>query len=233
MTTETETTSACPRCNSTAGMALSSGARLCFECRYEWTGDGAPATITEPPFVPTMTADDVLGPPDSELEARAAEARLDAMVGTLVRLEGGQLGMIRGFPDDDHAEIEIHYESGERETTVVDFNDITATANIPDAAPVVDDETQRQIAGAVATCAGMILQAALETITTEGDRTVVNIPPTGWLPRDTDAWAVVEQGAAYAAAILVYAHELDREIVAGIAADLIDNATTDTKGGTE
>lgn len=229
---ETTEVTICPRCTGTQGMTLASGARLCFECRYEWTpGDDAPARVAVP-LVPALGPDDVLGPPADVLDARAAQDRLDALIGTDVMLEGGQRATIVSFPDDDHVEVVIGHADGGDDRQVVDYNDVIRSIDPAVATPQVDEETQLAIAQAVAVCAGMILQAALETVATDDGRTVIQIPPSGWLPRDTDAWAVVEQGAAYASAVLIYAHELDRDIVAGIAADLIDNANNQ-KGGTE
>lgn len=229
--TQVETSKVCPRCESAEGMTLSSGARLCFGCRYEWTGDGVPATLTDPPFVPAPNVDDVLGPPDEILDERAAEARLYALIGTAVTLEGGQRATIVGFPDDDHADVLIAAETDNPEYVTVDFDTIVSSVMAPDVVPEVADDVQRAMALTFATIAGMTLEAGLATIETDGDRRTLTIPPTGWLPRDPDAWMAIEQGVAYAIAALVYSLELPAETVAELAADILDNANNDTKGG--
>lgn len=228
---ETTTVKVCPRCQETAGMTLSSGARLCFGCRYEWTGDGVPATLTDPPFVPAPDPDDVLGPPDEVVAARDAQARLDALIGTEVELEGGQRALIVSFVDDDLVEVDVYYENGDTHRDVVEYNDVVRSIVAPEVVPEVADDVQRAMALTFATVAAMTLEAGLATIEMDDDRRTLAIPPTGWLPRDPDAWMAVEQGVAYAIAALVYSLELPTETVAALAADILDNANNDTKGG--
>ena len=229
MTTEMTATTVCPRCQSEQGMTLASGARLCFECRYEWTGDGVPATTTDPPLVVVPAEEDYLGPPAEVIEADRAQAELDALIGTDVILDGGQVGRIVEFADDDHIVVDIAH-GDEIETVTVEYNDVVRSLpRAPDPSPQVDEATQLAIARTVAQCAGMIVEAALATLATDGDRQIIQIPPSGWLPRDTEAWAVVEQGAAYAVAMLIYGWELDPAAVADFAAELIENANNETE----
>jgi hypothetical protein len=210
-------------------MTLASGARLCFECRYEWTGDGVPATTTDPPLLVVPAEDDYLGPPAEVLEADRAQAELDALVGTDVILDGGQVAKVVEFPDDDHVTVDIAH-GDDVETVTVDWNDVVRSLpRAPEPTAQVDEVTQRAIAQTLATVTGMILQAALDAVVTEDDRSVLTIPASGWMPQDAEALMMLEQGAAYAAAALIYSFELPRDQVADVITQLSDNANNETE----
>lgn len=221
----------CPQCGASNGTNLSDGRRLCFECRHEWNPDDVPAIVVGDAVVPAPNIDAVLGPPADVLAEREAQQRLDGLIGTFVILEGGQLARIEAFVDDDHVTVSLGGPGDDEREETVSFSDIVRSVE-PQAAPAeVDTETARQLAAANSACAGMILQAGLATVQREDGRSVVVQPPTGWLPKNSKAWAVVEMGAAYAVGVLVHAFELPADQVAAMAAELIDNAEQTEKGG--
>jgi hypothetical protein len=231
MTAETVGQVLCPQCGHAEGTNLSDGRRLCFSCRHEWNPAEQSYAPPAPEPAPSPRADDVLGPPAEVLEARAAQERLDALIGREVELEGGQVAMIAAFPDDDHVEVVIDYEGAESERVTVDFNDVVRSIVPAPAVVEVTDETALALAATNATIAGMAIQAGLACISGDGDTAVISTPAAGWLPEDPDTWTIVEQGLAYAVAVLVHAFELPRDQVAAIAADLINIEVTPTTKG--
>lgn len=257
MNTEAPTTVACPECTSTNGVPMTDGTRLCLDCRHEWNpadvrrlavatppppspAEATPEAATRPPGPLTAegappAVDDVLGPPAAVQAERAAQAALDALLGTWVVLEGGQAAMIVGFPDDDHATVEIGHNTGEVQTVTVPFGDVERSLDAP--APVADvpDETAVALARVNMAVAGLVMRAGLAAVAGEYPNAELVTPATGWLPLDVEGLPAVEQGSAYAVAFLVHAFSLDREIVGAIADTLLTDAQQQdtTKGGSQ
>lgn len=231
MTTSTPTTIVCPQCGATDGTALSSGLRLCFDCRHEWN----PADVPPPrplavvPDVPAV--DDVLGPPDTVTAEREAQARLDALIGTEVILDGGQRAVIVEFPDDNHVTVVPTYDDGGGEPFTVDFNDVVRS--VEPVAPVVDvpDDEARALASTVGTVAALTLRAGVSMVTGTGDDVRIGMPPTGWLPDDPGTVAIIEQGVAYAVAILIHAYGIPADQASAFADDLMTEVQTETTKG--
>ncbi|HET9247716.1 MAG TPA: hypothetical protein VFO15_18070 [Xanthobacteraceae bacterium] len=257
MTQTDPTTLACPSCGNTITAPLDAGRRLCINCRHEWNPNDAPrlrAVPTQPsgvpappPVVPTRPASDT-EPPGATHEAEAAAddtegtdgpewdaTPLEALVGTLVVLEGGQVATLVSFPDDDHAEVVIGAGTDAERLEVVSLNDVERSIDAPPPVADVPTETAVALAAVNMTVAGLVLQAGLASIAGEYPNAELLTPPTGWLPLDVDGLPALEQGCAYAVAFLVHAYSLNRDDVAGIAAMLL-NASQETntmKGGTD
>lgn len=255
MNTETTTTLACPSCGATNGVAMTDGTRLCLACRNEWNPADVPhltvpvpehtevAEVAPEAAVPAhdpyaaegapLGADDVLGPPASELAARDAQAALDALVGTTVVLEGGQPAVIVEFPDDDHVTVNLAGPEAEAELVTVSYGDVVRSVDAPPPVADVDDETAVALAQVNMAVAGLVIRAGLSAIAGEYPEAQLVTPATGWLPLDVDGLPAVEQGAAYAVAFIIHAFSLDREIIGAIADTLLTDAQQQdtTKGG--
>lgn len=256
MTQANAVTVICPQCQSEQGVNMSDGNRLCFGCRHEWNpaapqtsvlapqspapalvpppGDNVTTTRVTAPQGASTTVDDVLGPPAEVLADREAQAALDAMVGTQVVLDGGQLATIESFPDDDHVTVWIDHGEHDDERVTVDFNDVLRSVEAPPPVAEVDDQTAQGIAAVNMTIAGLALRAGLATIAGEYPNAELITPPTGWLPDDGDVMPAIEQGVAYGFAFLIHAYSIDREVIERMADMLISDsqAITDSmKGG--
>jgi hypothetical protein len=236
-------------------MTMADGLRLCFECRHEWIpgeerNDNAPPT--EPftaanapvPLVlgdggrgPTVArahaAADILGPPDSEVAARAAQARLDDIIGRRVELEGGQIAWVRHFPDDDHVTVSLYEHREDDELVTVPFGDIVR--ELPEVVPVVEvpDEVAVGLGKAVIAVAGLAINAGLITLDAGDDDHQIGLPPTGWAPNDRDALPMLEQGVAYAIATLIFSYQLPRDDIARVAETFLTDAQADDTKGEE
>lgn len=231
VTTDTPAAIVCPNCHSTEGVALTPTNRLCFDCRHEWNPADAPplALVPEPPAAPTV--DDVLGPPDGVVAERDAQARLDALIGTEVILEGGQRAAIFSFDDDDTVTVLVTYDDGHVDPMQVNFNDIVRS--IEPARPVVElpDADALALASTVGTVAALTLRAGIAMIEGEHPNRTIGLPPTGWLPDEKGTIAITEQGVAYAVAILVHAFNIPLDTAAAFADDLMAEVTNEpTKG---
>lgn len=257
MTQTDPTTLACPSCGNTITAPLDAGRRLCINCRHEWNPNDAPslrAVPSNPSEAPTQPpvalTDPALGeaPPGAAHEAEAATealvptddataglGALEALVGTEVVLEGGQLATLVGFPDDDHAEVVISAGTDTERLEVVNLNDVERSVAAPPPVADVPTETAVALAAVNMTVAGLVIQAGLASIAGEYPNAELLTPPTGWLPLDVDGLPALEQGCAYAIAFLVHAYSLNRDDVAGIAAMLLtaSQETNTMKGGTE
>jgi hypothetical protein len=223
---QTETVTICPQCGASNGMTLASGQRLCFECRHEWSPDDAPTLHAVGESVAVRAVDLVLGPPAEVLEARDAQARLDAIIGREVELEGGQTATVHGFPDDDHVEVILLGDEGSDIFTIVDLGDVVR--ELPPPAEVLDvpDETGILLAKGAFMVAGLALNAGLATLEGDGADYRLVMPPNGWAPDDPDALPLFEQGIAYAIATLIFSYQLPRDIVAAMAQTLLTDAQT-------
>jgi hypothetical protein len=257
MNVEVPASVACPQCNSTNGVPMSDGTRLCLDCRHEWNPATvprltvAPATATvagevapsvTPADAPATAAegappglDDVLGPPAAELAARAAQATLDGLVGTEVVLEGGQRATLVGFPDDDHAEVRLYGDGEHGDVVVVELADVERELAAPPPVADVPTELALALARVNMTVAGLVLTAGVGAVAGDYPNAELVTPPTGWLPLDADSLPAVEQGAAYAVAFLVHAFQIDRATVLAMANTLLTDAQTNEplEGGNE
>lgn len=257
MTQTTTAGTTCPQCGAAETVAMSDGTRLCLSCRNEYDPTTAPPfaqaqlppalepvsppgdnvdaqNATAPQGAPTAVGD-VLGPPAEIVAEREAQAALDAMIGTQVVLEGGQVARVRGFPDDDHMTVSTNDDDKMSEWFDVDLNDVVRSV---DTAPVVvdvDDDTARALAAVNVAVAGLVLRAGVATLAGDDDNVQLITPPTGWLPLDADALPALEQGVAYAVAVLLFTFKIDREMVAEIATQLMADSQDEqpTKGGDE
>jgi hypothetical protein len=173
------------------------------------------------PDVEPPTAADVDAEMIGELEGfiadtdALAESYLESLIGTGVTLEGGQRAVLLGFPDDDHADVQLIDGS----TVTIGFNDILS-ADTPPAegaivATEVDDETAQLFGTAALTLACLVIEAGAASIEGEGAEAHLIEPPSGWFPPDVDAIPLMEQAAAAAVAMLIQTFALPRaELVA-------------------
>jgi hypothetical protein len=256
MNTDAPTTVACPTCTSTNGVPMTDGTRLCLDCRTEWNpaespplrvaptraDDGGEVTpeVAPPAQLPNATegapheAESAEAAPTAIDTAEAGEAALEALVGTMVILEGGQLATIVDFPDDDHVRVYVGSDPDDLTTEVVSLGDVVRSVDAPPPVADVPDETAAALAKVNMAVAGLVIRAGLSAIAGEYPNAELITPATGWLPLDTEGLPAVEQGSAYAVAFLVHAFSLDREIVGAIADTLLTDAQQDTlKGGYE
>lgn len=200
----------CPECGNTNTMVLSDGMARCFDDQHEWD----PETVTalpRPPIAPFAMAsvEEVFGPPPGFDVEAPADTRAE-LVGGTARMEGGQLGTVTGFPDDDHVTVLLN--DGRSETVALsDVETITARAPafVPGPQPTAD-VTVPSWALDVEALSNLILRAGLAAIETRDGVPVVGDPPADWLPRDESSNALVEAAAALAVARLVVAYEIDQ-----------------------
>lgn len=257
MTQVDPTTLACPSCGNTITAPMDGGRRLCISCRHEWNptdpprlravsdlpivaptpapveGDARPPA--EPSPVPPPAA---VAPLDAEVvtdDPAAGTAALEALVGTDVVLEGGQLATITGFPDDDHMEVVISAGTEAERLEVVAFGDVERSVSAPPPVADVPDETAEALARTNMLVAGLAIRAGLASYAGDGAGAELLTPPAGWLP-DEMAVPALEQGVGYAFAYLALALNIPRTTMEAVALGMIDTATQDntpTKGGTE
>lgn len=231
MTTDTPAATICPNCGETEGTTLSTGLRLCFACRNEWDVALAAEQAADVDAVTKYVVDSVLGPPAEVVDQLDAQARLDALIGTEVILEGGQRARIEGFPDDDRVTVRYVYDDGESVAYDVEFNDVIRAVEPAPAVIDLPSEEARALAATAGTIAALTLRAGIGMISGEHPNRVIGLPPTGWLPDDPGTIAIVEQGVAYAVAILLHAYNIDAEQAAAFADDLMTEVQNDNPKG--
>lgn len=139
---------------------------------------------------------------------------LERLAGTGVDLEGGQRGVLLGFPDDDHAEVQLRDGS----VVTVEFNDIIRADNATTEDQVLaldlDDDTAAMFGAAALTMACLVIEAGLRSIEGEGAEAHLVEPPSGWIPDDGNILPLMEQSAAAAVALLIQTFALPRELIA-------------------
>lgn len=220
----------CTACGGTNTSSMPDGSGWCFDCVAPVDPDATPKTPegdaggSSPGTGPgDRGPENVLGPPADLVADRDAQAYLDSLIGTDVVLDGGQRAKILSFPDDDSVEVEIAFGDGTFTSQTVGFNDVIRSVETP-LVVEIPDETALQLASVNATVAVLAIRAARATIIRDAHGDVVlDVPPSGWLIRDPDAWAVVEQGVAYAIALVVTLAGIDPAWLDDVANDLQTN----------
>ena len=236
----------CPKCGSSDQLAMQGDVWLCLDCRNEYNAaDGlaaeransAPARSDEEHssdverVLHAATADEVLAVqvqaildlPD-EAPEDGDEEHVFHWAGQFVRRIGtddiflcleDELGESIAVQGEDGPVIPVHRRNYE----LVGFD--------PDAlAPVVGAETvteDQPFDPAIFAVAALAITQGLACLGTDEDQTLNN-PRIGWLPPPCNQVPEVEQGVAYAIALLVRTYQLDRDGVEQIAATLMEGA---------
>lgn len=231
MTAPHPVTPVCPACGGTNTIVFSDGNAHCFDDDHEWD----PATVTAipradrpaPVTVDTPDVGDVPLPPTPELapfglpsveEVFGPESGAETdgpaglerePVGSTVRLEGGQIGFLVGYPDDDHIEVAV----SEDRTEIVALSDVEAIFDTVPPEPGPDDEIQAPVAVVspelVYMLSGMMIRMGIATIIDGPDGPEVGLPPVGWLQIDEELHATIEAAAATTVARLIVGYGID------------------------
>lgn len=160
---------------------------------------------------------------DLTADAQAeADAYLASIVGSRLTLEGGQQATLLGFPDDDHAEVQL----ADGSVVTIDFNTILRSDGSATEAQVLaldlDDDTAALFGAAALTMACLVIEAGLKAIEGEGAEAHLVEPPSGWIPDDGDILPLLEQASAAAVALLIQTFALPRELIA----EAVENVRT-------
>lgn len=143
-----------------------------------------------------------------------AEAYLESLVGSGVTLEGGQTATLLGFPDDDHAEVQL----ADGSVATVDFNSIIGANRVVEEADIglieVDDDTAALFGSAALLMACMVIEAGVASVEGVGEESHLIEPPSGWIPDDGEVLPLLEQSAAAAVALLIQTFALPRDLIA-------------------
>ncbi len=245
----------CPDCGESDAVDLSTGDWLCLQCHREWNPtreatrpappvEAIPSGFTlSPSLARIFTATDpaeILAAPAEEIDGRAPAtvargAGRPDWSGLFVRYErmgvdalvvedkGGQRLEIQGA---DGTNYRVNRSScvllGEQlPGNVVDTRDVTAEA--------VDDAP---MARTILATAGLCLTVACNAIDDAGPDGLAN-PRIGWLPPPCDQVPEVEQGVAYASALLISTWGLDVAEVRRLAANLMSGASDGAESESE
>lgn len=236
----------CPKCGSADQLVLGDGTVLCLDCRHEH--DGTTVPVTHPPadllssdepteagdvdtILAAQSADEVLtvvpaeaAPIEWDHAAVSAAAReAFSYVGCFATTPQGETVLIE--EDHDDGTVTVLFADGERTQLTATW--LTDIEYVPDAlAPTVGAETvsdAQPFDPAIFATAALALTQGLACIGADEEQTLLN-PRIGWLPPPCDQVPEVEQGVAYAIAILVRTFGLPREGVEQIAATLMEGA---------
>lgn len=246
MTTTNDVTSACPSCGRADSIDLSDGTRLCLNCRTEWDPKH-PATmqlgidardeldtedrIDTAEILRATTAADVLGPDLSPEETwrdhmglQLVETEPSPLLGLFVTLPPDHAVEWLVIEDDGGALVKLRDSTGtetlvDRDMLALDVRYDDDDEGTTDATPS-DDEP---IVGVIASVASLVLTVGAEAVADDDDRTLLN-PRIGWLPPPASDIPEVEQGAAYAVALLIKLFGLDRQQVLDIASNMMAGA---------
>ena len=236
----------CPECGRDDSIEMSDGTRLCLSCRHEWDPTQAPAESPRVPAPPVLDTDDrldtadilratsiedVLAPPMSAAELVAEHTGVQPADELPADLEGrfvvwtmdtNEPGLVIDQPRPG-AVLVAKADGSEHEWPRVELRVLTddevrewgARGGAPG-----DDEP---LVPVIATVASLVLTVGLEAVPDDDASPLLN-PRIGWLPPPASDIPEVEQGAAYAVAILVRLFALDREAVAEVASNLMAGA---------
>ena len=236
----------CPKCGSSDQLDMSGDTWLCLDCRNEYatadglaaargdvdTGDGIMSTDPVAAAVlSATTVDDVLdyGAHDvmrlsDMLDADDERLHVSHWAGQFVKsLHGDDIYLCT--EDEGGDTIAVQGEHGP--IVPVKRANYELIGFDPDAlAPVVGAETvteDQPFDPAIFAVAALAITQGLACLADDEDQTLLN-PRIGWLPPPCNQVPEVEQGVAYAIALLVRTYQLDREGVEQIAATLMEGA---------
>lgn len=249
MTTTQPSTTACPQCHADDSIEVGVTDRLCLQCRHEWNPAQVrlqPVLAVVPPtfdsddgddvnrILAAESLDDALGEPLTAAERIAEHTGVplddddddDPLLGTFVAVEGHEdlALVVETVPIDRYV---VEYANGNRRTVnradlaPVDLDD-TQLDESPDATP----DNDAPLVGTIAAVAALCLTVGAEAVANDESRTLLN-PRIGWLPPPASDIPEVEQGAAYAVAILVSTFNLDADAVIAIGQSLMAGAAAE------
>lgn len=236
----------CPKCSSADQLAMQGDVWLCLDCRHEYNasdglaaergesaqGDGIMST--DPVMASVLaaqTADEVLAVqvqaildlPDDDDEEPHVE-HVAHWAGQFVRhVQDHEVFLC--VEDDGGDHIAVQGETGG--VVPVRRSNYALLDYDPDAlAPVTGAETvseDQPFDPAIFAVAALAITQGLACLAMDEEQTLLN-PRIGWLPPPCNEVPEVEQGVAYAIALLVRTYQLDRDGVEQIAATLMEGA---------
>lgn len=246
------TLTSCPECGAADSVDVGDGSRLCLACRHEWDPKDPAllaahkAAALEHEQAARVAA--VLGPDPADHLAETLEATVEAG-----ELPEGDEGTGEPAPDwsgkfvrdtlhPDRGVLLVVVDDGGRGLELQDSRGVGYIAS-RDACVYLGDEPvgpgddvtggdeagMVPLAPVIFAVAGLALEAGVDAVG-EGDDPELYDPRIGWLPPPCDGLPEVEQGIAYAVAILVRHFQLDRSIVRQLAAGLLIGAEAGTEG---
>lgn len=207
---------ACPACLAESSAPLAAGGRLCLSCRHEWdpattTGPLAEAPATQNPPGVHLVEPGWSPPVLVDLATELDRAR-DLYVGQQVVVYEYEVnGTCTDITDDGIAVIDI----GDGFIVHAEAQDFTLAE--VDALPTPEIV---ELGAVDLTVAAKVIESAIATFVGEGDNRTLGIPPNGWLPRDVEAWPIVEHGASYAVAIIANIYGITTEQLEEIASEI-------------
>jgi hypothetical protein len=233
----------CPECNADDSIDMSGHQRLCLACRCEWDETKtfaapevvdsaselvAPTNTELDRILDATTASEVLTVPDVGESPPTTAPTIVGPVSALLNNWAGQWvqiprgGVVLCVEDDGGEIVTVTLEDGEEcplqraFCKVVDY-DPMALAPTVGAETVSEDQPYDP---AIFATASLALTIGLAAVGDDEARTLYN-PRIGWLPPPCNEVPEVEQGIAYAIAVLVSTFGLPREDVERIAATLM------------
>lgn len=180
---------------------------------------GYEVVLRDPDRVPDDERESFMYPSDdpkafAEMQDQISATYLESLVGTGLTLEGGQTATLLGFPDDDHAEVQL----ADGSVATVDFNSIIGANRVVEEADIglieVDDDTAALFGSAALLMACMVIEAGVASVEGVGEESHLIEPPSGWIPDDGEVLPLLEQSAAAAVALLIQTFALPRDLIA-------------------
>ena len=249
MTQTNSTALACPACGVVDSIELDAGERLCLACRHEWNPTRERWQPPPAPPAPESPSDDaatVAGilaatTPEDVLAAADDDTEPDDRTGAYWQRApfnlAGQFVTIAGrgntpflvVEDEGGDAVRVAAESSDEFTTpragllIIDTTDERLDY---DGTPLDAPTSSEPLVGVIASVASLVLSVGAEAVANDESRTLLN-PRIGWLPPPASDIPEVEQGAAYAVAILIQAFDLDADVVIQIAQSLMAGAAAE------
>lgn len=213
MTATEQTPLVCPKCSGTNTAIGGSGSAICTDCAHLWNPADPviPPTPTPQPFG-LAPVHEVFGP--DAYTGRDVEAFDPAdAVGGIATLEGGQTAEVVSFTPYDHLIVRLSTGDLER-VPIGDVLRIMPPVVIPEpvAIPANENELAPDLQLAIS-LARVIIRAGCESVNGTGEQITPGVPPTGYLPADTELHEVVERAAGLAVGMLLEVLEADIDAV--------------------
>lgn len=233
----------CPQCSADDSIELSGELRLCLACRYEWdqtktyapvatptdeVSNVAPTDVDVDRILAATSAEEVLTVPGVRDDPPIVASAHTGPVSTPIDLAGQWLKeadlveprlcvLDEGTNTVTVADAEGNEQEWERSRVeIVDFDPLALAPTI--GAETVSDN--QPFDPAIFATASLAITMGLMAVGDDPARTLYN-PRIGWLPPPCNEVPEVEQGVAYAIAVLVQVFDLPRGDVENIAATLM------------
>lgn len=245
----------CPSCKATNSVDLEPPIRLCLECRAEWNPAEVVPTLDElvdaelgPDEATTPLPGFPGGDPVPAEVVQAAREAWDARPGPdgtvtppsdwsgfFVRdTLHPERGTLLVTVDDGGEGLELSDSNGRSYVAGRSTMDFLGDEPIGPGELVAGQEGAELIplAPIIFAVAGLALEAGVDAVAEDGERELYN-PRIGWLPPPCDGVPEVEQGIAYAVAILIRHFDLDSALIRQLASGLLIGAEAGTESETD